>query len=141
MEFFCRPRKRKSFKVCIFGTPHGNVLYVGPLLLKITQKIMEPCQIRPSADADRVIKLHPLVLINISDHYTRASLRSTGSSLQSGGAATGVLFGVQRDDVVDIYESFEMVYDKDGASGVVKFDQEFLQRKKAQCECMCLAPT
>ena len=102
---------------------------------------MEPCQIRPSADADRVIKLHPLVLINISDHYTRASLRSTGSSLQSGGAATGVLFGVQRDDVVDIYESFEMVYDKDGASGVVKFDQEFLQRKKAQCECMCLAPT
>jgi hypothetical protein len=99
--------------------------------------MQEPCAILANAKADRVIKLHPLVLINISDHYTRASLRPRGSPLrrQEGEeGATGVLFGVQRGEVVEIYESFEMVTATDPNTGIARFDQDFLVRKKAQCE-------
>eukprot|EP00946_MAST-07B_sp_MAST-7B-sp1_P000779 g779.t1 len=85
--------------------------------------------------ADRQIKLHPLVLINISDHHTRVRLRPEDSPLHSHESrAVGVLFGVQRGNAVDIHESFEMIYQRDDAAGVLRFDAEFLERKKAQCE-------
>ena len=92
--------------------------------------------ISPSAaSSDRQVKLHPLVLINISEHYTREKCRPQGSPLYTGSErVAGVLFGVQRGNTVDIYESFEMLFATDYTTGVLKFDEGFLQRKKAQCE-------
>ena len=92
--------------------------------------------ISPSAgSSDRQVKLHPLVLINISDHYTREKCRPEGSPLYTGAQrVAGVLFGVQQGNTVDIYESFEMLYTRDSTSGILKFDDELLQRKKAQCK-------
>lgn len=92
--------------------------------------------VKPSAaSSDRQVKLHPLVLINISDHYTREKCRPESSPLYTGAQrVAGVLFGVQKGNTVDIYESFEMLYTRDSSSGILKFDEDLLQRKKAQCK-------
>ena len=95
----------------------------------------EPAVIRQAAANDRQVKLHPLVLINISDHVTREAQRKPGSPLYTTSErVVGVLFGVQEGNSVDVFESFEMLYTGED-TGVVQFDQEFLQRKMAQCEC------
>ena len=86
----------------------------------------------PTGGAHRSVEVHPLVLINISDHVTRESFSQGGSS-QGAPRSTGVLFGTQQNDVVSVHESFEMVYTTLD-SGAVRFDEEFLKRKKAQCE-------
>ena len=83
---------------------------------------------------DREVKLHPLVLINISDHYTREKVRSTDSEIyKESERVAGVLFGVQTGKVVDVLESFEMAYEILD-SGVLRFDEQFLASKKSQCK-------
>ena len=90
--------------------------------------------ILPSAGKDREVKLHPLVLINISDHFTREKVRSKTSPIYSQSErVAGVLFGVQTGKVVDVLESFEMKYEILD-SGVLQFDEEFLVNKKQQCK-------
>ena len=90
--------------------------------------------ILPSAGKDRDVKLHPLVLINISDHFTREKVRSKTSPIYSQSErVAGVLFGVQTGKVVDVLESFEMKYEILD-SGVLQFDEEFLVNKKQQCK-------
>jgi hypothetical protein len=82
----------------------------------------------------REVKLHPLVLINISDHFTRERVRDTTSELYSSSErVAGVLFGVQTGKVVDVLESFEMSYEILD-TGVLKFDEQFLSSKKRQCK-------
>ena len=86
---------------------------------------------------DREVKLHPLVLINISDHYTREKIRSPDSPLYTASErVAGVLFGVQTGKVVDVLESYDMKYEILD-NGVLRFDEDLLLSKRKQCECCC----
>jgi COP9 signalosome complex subunit 6 len=80
--------------------------------------------------------LHPLVLINISDHYTREKVRSKDSELYNAESEriAGVLFGVQKGLVVDVLESFEMKYTILDSSGMIQFDEQFLATIEKQCK-------
>ena len=81
-----------------------------------------------ASQSDREVKLHPLVLINISDHYTREKVKGG----DKGRRVYGVLFGVQDGMVADVCESYEMVYTIDKATGKVDFDEKFLEGKTDQ---------
>ncbi|KIZ02037.1 COP9 signalosome complex subunit 6 [Monoraphidium neglectum] len=72
-------------------------------------------------------KLHPLVMINVSDHHTRVKANSP-----SGAAAPvmGCLLGSQSGRVVDISNSFEIDYTLQ--NGRVVINEAFLTRKTEQ---------
>jgi len=73
------------------------------------------------------ISLHPLVIINISDHATRARMSSGGKTQQR---VIGALFGVQSGRSVEIFNSFEIVYSE--VEGSVIIDTEYVKTKQEQ---------
>ena len=121
-----------------------------------------------SSSSGLVLQLHPLVLLNVSDHWTRMRMSAGGSSnrqdengntnkSKDNGTAVGsprvvgCLLGTQHGRVVEIVNSFEMVFDESekidvGQAGIssssksndksqigIKIDEEFLRRKQDQC--------
>jgi len=70
-------------------------------------------------------KLHPLVIINISDHYTRCSL-----NVKSEGRVIGCLLGEQKGRVIHITNTFEMNFKAE--SEEQSLDEEHLGAKKEQ---------
>ena len=70
-------------------------------------------------------KLHPLVIINISDHFTRCSL-----NFKENGRVLGCLLGEQTGRVVHITNTFEMRLE--GENEEAKVDRNFLSAKKEQ---------
>jgi len=52
--------------------------------------------------------VHPLVIMNISDHYTRERVK-TGA--KSNPRCIGVLLGIQKGRDVEIYQSFPVPYE------------------------------
>lgn len=70
-------------------------------------------------------RLHPLVLINLSDHYTRIKANSTAGTHVR---VMGCLLGSQSGRTVDISNSFEMRFDAEG----LNLDQAFLTKKQEQ---------
>ncbi|GBG34846.1 Eukaryotic translation initiation factor 3 subunit F [Hondaea fermentalgiana] len=84
------------------------------------------------ASRKAALSLHPdtqLVLVNVSDHYTRQQL-----SGQSGQRTIGMLFGCQTGLSVHVYDSFEMPYSRDENTGEVQLDAEFIRQKKEHFE-------
>jgi len=85
-------------------------------------------------------KLHPLVIVNVSDHHTRVKAQaacSGDSSSSSSGAGAGqpprvfgCVIGVQRGRTVEIFNSFELVLDP--VSGTL--DRAFLEKKQELCK-------
>jgi len=71
------------------------------------------------------VHLHPLVLINISDHVVRH--RSTGGSPQ---LVVGAVIGAQQGRRVDVHNSFELIVEE--AEGGRAIDVEFFQQRLAQ---------
>ncbi|XP_057978893.1 COP9 signalosome complex subunit 6a-like isoform X2 [Malania oleifera] len=100
-----------------------------------------------SSSSGLTFKLHPLVIVNISDHYTRVksqtnppllACNATGSSNSADGAAAsappsprvyGCVIGVQRGRTVEIFNSFELLYDPSTHS----LDRPFLEKKQELC--------
>ncbi|EFJ51244.1 hypothetical protein VOLCADRAFT_79768 [Volvox carteri f. nagariensis] len=78
-------------------------------------------------------KLHPLVLINISDHHTRTKANTSGASTPGVPlpAVMGCLLGSQSGRTVDIRNSFEVRYTI-VADGSVEVDIAFLLKKQEQ---------
>ena len=72
-----------------------------------------------------------LVLLNVSDHHTRAkaNLPDASSPLPR---VLGCLLGQQTGRVVDVSNSFEFVYEST-ASGLV-LDEALLTKKTEQCK-------
>lgn len=71
-----------------------------------------------------------LVLINVSDHFTRFKANDPeGAPLPT---VMGCLLGVQDGRSVDVVNSFEMRFTKGEAGWEV--DQPFLLKKQEQCE-------
>ncbi|GIL60036.1 hypothetical protein Vafri_14657 [Volvox africanus] len=78
-------------------------------------------------------KLHPLVLINVSDHHTRTKANTPGASPTglASPAVMGCLLGSQSGRTVDIRNSFEVRYNM-AADGSVELDVAFLLKKQEQ---------
>ncbi|GAB4821425.1 hypothetical protein N2152v2_008471 [Parachlorella kessleri] len=74
--------------------------------------------------------LHPLVLINVSDHHTRTKANTPSSSSGAVPRVMGCLLGQQSGRTVDISNSFEIKYDQ-GPEGLV-INDSFLQKKMEQ---------
>ncbi|MQL85255.1 hypothetical protein Taro_017776 [Colocasia esculenta] len=93
-------------------------------------------------------KLHPLVIVNISDHYIRIKSQAqhhqlaTDQASSNGGASAssassvppprvfGCVIGVQRGRTVEIFNSFELVYDP--ISQIL--DRAYLEKKQELCK-------
>lgn len=99
----------------------------------------------PSSSSGLTFKLHPLVMLNISDHFTRVKtqLNPPSSSCATGNipAAVGATFpqnfrvygcviGAQRGRTVEIFNSFELVFDPTTDS----LDRAFLEKKQELCK-------
>ncbi|XP_022734623.1 COP9 signalosome complex subunit 6a isoform X2 [Durio zibethinus] len=98
-----------------------------------------------SSSSGLTFKLHPLVIVNISDHYTRVksqmnppptstSTSGTVNNNNSNGVELhqqfprvyGCVIGVQRGRTVEIFNSFELLYDPSSHS----LDRSFLEKKQ-----------
>ncbi|KAK9706626.1 hypothetical protein RND81_07G140100 [Saponaria officinalis] len=100
-----------------------------------------------SSSSGLTFKLHPLVILNISDHFTRVRSQSqhhnhpTAGGCCGGAAASGVansdaleasprvygcVIGSQRGRTVEIFNSFELLYD----SSTNSLDRAFLEKKQ-----------
>jgi len=72
--------------------------------------------------------LHPLVVISISDQFTRVRLTTPANSRVN---IVGVLLGIPQNGKVEITNSFDIVATFDPASGkLVSVDESFLRRRK-----------
>ncbi|RZR74110.1 hypothetical protein BHM03_00032208, partial [Ensete ventricosum] len=85
-----------------------------------------------SSGSGLTFKLHPLVIVNISDHHTRvrAQIQHSASAAPlaegGGGRVFGCVIGVQRGRTVEIFNSFELLYDPLTHS----LDRSFLEKKQ-----------
>ncbi|KAA8523476.1 hypothetical protein F0562_009899 [Nyssa sinensis] len=91
-----------------------------------------------SSSSGLTFKLHPLVIVNISDHYTRVKSQSQlpNAVCNGGEVATsppspsprvlGCVIGIQRGRTVEIFNSFELLYD----SSTNTLDRSFLEKKQ-----------
>ena len=89
------------------------------------------------------LSLHPLVLINISDHWTRTKVQNQKENPRVIGALLGTYFylcfvklitfivGVQTGRNVEIFNSFELVFSV--TDGAIVIDQTYLHKKQEQC--------
>ncbi|XP_072986625.1 COP9 signalosome complex subunit 6a [Typha latifolia] len=95
-----------------------------------------------SSSSGLTFKLHPLVIVNISDHYIRVKAQIHHATSSSAGAANngaaassaaatparvlGCVIGVQRGRTVEIFNSFELLYDPVTHT----LDRPFLEKKQ-----------
>jgi COP9 signalosome complex subunit 6 len=73
------------------------------------------------------ISLHPLVLVNISDHWTRNKVQQNKENPR----VIGALLGVQTGRNIEIFNSFELVFSV--VDGAIVIDTAFLLKKQEQC--------
>jgi COP9 signalosome complex subunit 6 len=97
-----------------------------------------------SSSSGLTFKLHPLVIVNVSDHHTRVKAQAacSGDSSSSSGAAAGqpprvfgCVIGVQRGRTVEIFNSFELVLDP--VTGTL--DRAFLEKKQELCKLLLVS--
>jgi len=72
------------------------------------------------------LRLHPLVIINISDHWIRSKVQGNIQNPR----VVGAIVGIQNGRTVEIFNSYELKYDE--VDGLVVFDLEFLANKSEQ---------
>lgn len=97
-----------------------------------------------SSSSGLTFKLHPLVIVNISDHYTRVKSQNNHHLHHPNNATTthpprvyGCVIGVQRGRTVEIFNSFELLYDPSTHS----LDRAFLEKKQELCNQSIPLPT
>ncbi|KAG0624917.1 hypothetical protein M758_2G013900 [Ceratodon purpureus] len=79
-----------------------------------------------SSSSGLTFKLHPLVIVNISDHHTRSKAQTQGGARPP--RVYGCVLGVQTGRTVEIFNSFELLYDP--VADVL--DRAFLETKQEQ---------
>ncbi|GLD99932.1 hypothetical protein PINS_up008660 [Pythium insidiosum] len=88
-----------------------------------------------SGGGERHVQIHPLVVMNIADHYTRQKRNfqheNKKAALSALPQVIGALFGVQNGLDVAVFDSFEIKYDL-GSNGDVVIDKEFLTSRIQQ---------
>jgi len=73
------------------------------------------------------IDLHPLVIINMADHFTRAKVESNSPVAPR---VVGAILGTQNGRNLEISNSFELVFNT--IDGLVVIDFDYLKRKQEQ---------
>jgi COP9 signalosome complex subunit 6 len=76
------------------------------------------------------VSLHPMVLVNVSDHMLRAQQEGAGSDVHSQ-RVFGLLFGSQSGLSVHIYDSFEAVGAFSPSGRLESLDKEHIKTKQA----------
>ncbi|ESQ54636.1 hypothetical protein EUTSA_v10025688mg [Eutrema salsugineum] len=109
--------------------------------MTIAGKKSRETSMAPSSSSGLTFKLHPLVMLNISDHFTRvktqlnppASSCATGNGPSTGDAMLlqnprvyGCVIGAQRGRTVEIFNSFELLFDPSTDT----LDRSFLEKKQ-----------
>lgn len=99
----------------------------------------------PSSSSGLTFKLHPLVMLNISDHFTRVKtqLNPPPSSCATGNGPSsvdamflqtprvyGCVIGLQKGRTVEIFNSFELIFDPTKDT----LDRSFLEKKQELCK-------
>ena len=72
------------------------------------------------------ISLHPLVIINISDHDTRERVKNSKHT-----KIVGAILGTQSGKRIEITNSFELLYDT--IEDHIIIDSDFFLKKREQC--------
>lgn len=72
------------------------------------------------------VSLHPLVIMNISEHWTRVKAQSSGQEKQ----VIGALIGKQKGRDLEIMNSFELVFSL--VDGLLTIDREYYNTKEEQ---------
>lgn len=91
-----------------------------------------------SSSSGLTFKLHPLVIVNISDHYTRVRAQQPRNKHHYlAPRVYGCVIGVQRGRTVEIFNSFELLYDHLTDS----LDRSFLLQKQELCNHLSLSPS
>lgn len=90
-----------------------------------------PSNTAPAAEqkVGQEFHVHPLVLVNLSDHYTRQLVDSSDKMV------IGAVLGVQKGLEVSLYDSFEIQYGRND-NGKVVLDQEYIRLRLEQCKCV-----
>lgn len=73
------------------------------------------------------ISLHPLVILNMSEHWTRITAQVGGHSVP----ALGALIGKQKDRNIEVMNSFELSYNVLDDSSLV-IDRDYYNSKEEQ---------
>lgn len=73
------------------------------------------------------VQLHPLVIMNISEHWTRIRAQE-GRALQ----VIGALIGKQAGRSIEVMNSFELLYAQNGDTGEIVIDSEYYYTKEEQ---------
>jgi COP9 signalosome complex subunit 6 len=81
-----------------------------------------------AASTSLAFSLHPLVMINVSDHHTRVKAQANGVAPR----LVGGLLGTQVGRTVEITNSFELLT-IDSGDNPLTIDLAFLQKKTEQC--------
>ncbi|KAI9282842.1 Mov34/MPN/PAD-1 family protein [Umbelopsis sp. AD052] len=75
------------------------------------------------------ISIHPLVLLNMSDHYTRIKVQNPERNAQE--AVFGAVLATQSGREIDLVNSFELLHTRDENNKVI-IDKEYLTMKQEQ---------
>ena len=80
-----------------------------------------------SADAKFTVFLHPLVIMNISDHFTRSSV-TTGAKIK----VFGAILGTHKGTHAEVSNSFVLLVTEEG--GKYHLNVDYFASKRQQCE-------
>lgn len=72
------------------------------------------------------VELHPLVILNISEHWTRNKVKENSSAV----SVYGVLLGKQVGNCIEVSNSFELLLDQTNSS----VNTDFYNSREAQCK-------
>lgn len=78
-----------------------------------------------SSTGSVIVKLHPLVVMNISDHWTRVKAQSGGPQI-----VYGALIGKQNGRVMEVMNSFELKIENIGDNQII--DQDYFKVRQDQ---------
>jgi len=79
-------------------------------------------------DSALSVVLHPLVILNISDQWTRTRVQNNVENPR----VVGALLGIQTGRSVEIFNSFELVFNIDAKTKEVNIDPKYLTKKQEQ---------
>ncbi|XP_022645300.1 COP9 signalosome complex subunit 6-like [Varroa jacobsoni] len=85
--------------------------------------VMAGAAVQPSVN----VQLHPLVIMNVAEHWTRIRAQNGGRAEQ----VVGALLGKQEGRALEVSNSFELVCEKD-SDGMVTIKPEFLENQQKQ---------
>lgn len=93
-----------------------------------TEKLGEGSVVEREGAGTLNLMLHPVVIINISDHWTRAKIQNKKENPR----VFGALVGVQTGRDLELFNSFELPAKEE--NGITVINTDYLVTKQEQCK-------